>query len=153
MMLSEGDIDNDGDYDEIYSYGARSFTIWNGNGQQVYDSGNSIATETLAATPATFNDDDGRSDDKGAEPESVEVLNIGDQRYILFVGLERTDQIMVYDITNPNAPTFLTILSHNGDEAPEGLLIVPAVDSPNGKDLLIVSNEDSGTVTIYQNEQ
>ena len=56
-------------------------------------------------------------------------------------------------ITNPNAPTFLTILSHNGDEAPEGLLIVPAVDSPNGKDLLIVSNEDSGTVTIYQNEQ
>ncbi|WP_367180218.1 hypothetical protein [uncultured Lacinutrix sp.] len=152
-MLSEGDIDNDGDYDVLYSYGARSFTIWSGNGTQVYDSGNSIATETLAASPATFNDEDKRSDDKGAEPESVDVLNIGDQRYILFVGLERTDQIMVYDITNPSAPTFLTILSHSGDEAPEGLLVVPAADSPNDKDLLIVSNEDSGTVTFYENQQ
>lgn len=152
-MISEGDTDNDGDYDVLYSYGARSFTIWNGNGAKVYDSGNSIATETLAATPANFNDGDGRSDDKGAEPESVEVLNLGNQRYILFVGLERTDQIMVYDITNPAAPAFLTILSHSGDEAPEGLLIVPAINSPNERDLLIVSNEDSGTVTIYENQQ
>ncbi|WP_299384049.1 choice-of-anchor I family protein [uncultured Lacinutrix sp.] len=148
-----GDTDNDGDLEEIYSYGARSFSIWNANGTLAYDSGNSIATETLALTPNQFNDEDGRSDDKGAEPESVDVLNIGDQRYILFVGLERTDQVMVYDITNPTAPTFLAILSHSGDEAPEGLLVVPAEDSPNGKDLLIVSNEDSGTVTFYENQQ
>ena len=60
---------------------------------------------------------------------------------------------MVYDISNPTAPTFLAILSHSGDEAPEGLLVVPAEDSPNGKDLLIVSNEDSGTVTFYENQQ
>jgi len=153
VMLTEGDIDNDGDYDYLYSYGARSFSIWSANGALVYDSGNSIATQTLAATPATFNDEDKRSDDKGAEPESVEVLNIGNQRYILFVGLERTDQIMVYDITNPNAPVFLYILSHAGDEAPEGLLVIPAADSPTGKDLLVVSNEDSGTVTFYENQQ
>ncbi|QXP61337.1 choice-of-anchor I family protein [Olleya sp. HaHaR_3_96] len=153
VMLSEGDIDNDGDFDYLYSYGARSFTIWNGNGGLVYDSGNSIATETLTATPDTFNDEDKRSDDKGAEPESVDVLNIGDQRYILFVGLERTDQVMVYDISNPNAPVFLSILSHSGDEAPEGLLAIPAIDSPTGKDLLIVSNEDSGTVSFYENQQ
>jgi hypothetical protein len=153
VMLSEGDIDNDGDYDYLYSYGARSFSIWSANGALVYDSGNSIATQTLAATPATFNDEDKRSDDKGAEPESVDVLNIGNQRYILFVGLERTDQIMVYDITNPNAPVFLSILSHAGDEAPEGLLAIPAADSPTGKDLLIVSNEDSGTVSFYENQQ
>ncbi len=153
VALSEGDTDNDGDYDALYSYGARSFTIWSANGSLVYDSGNSIGAETLSATLAQFNDDDGRSDDKGAEPESVEVLNIGNQRYILFVGLERTDQIMVYDITNPTAPSFLTILSRAGDEAPEGLLVIPAADSPNGKDLLVVSNEDSGTVTIYENNQ
>jgi hypothetical protein len=148
-----GDTDNDGDYDVVYSYGARSFSIWSTNGSLVYDSGNSIATETLNATPDRFNDDDGRSDDKGAEPESVEVLNIGNERYILFVGLERNDQVLVYDITNPMAPHFLNLLSHTGDEGPEGLLAINAEDSPSGKALLVVSNEDSGTVTIYENAQ
>jgi len=147
-----GDIDNDGDLDAIYSYGARSFSIWTTSGDLVYDSGNSIATETLNATGNRFNDDDKRSDDKGAEPESVDVLNIGDQRYILFVGLERNDQVLVYDITNPVAPEFLSIISHTGDEAPEGLLAISGADSPNGHDLLVVSNEGSGTVTIYENQ-
>ncbi|HLO38424.1 MAG TPA: choice-of-anchor I family protein, partial [Lacibacter sp.] len=33
-----GDNDGDGDYDQLYSYGARSFSIWNGlTGQLVYD--------------------------------------------------------------------------------------------------------------------
>lgn len=148
-----GDTDNDGDYDVVYSYGARSFSIWSTSGSLVYDSGNSIATETLNATPDRFNDDDGRSDDKGAEPESVEVLNIGNERYILFVGLERNDQVLVYDITNPMAPQFLNLLSHTGDEGPEGLLAINAEDSPSGNALLVVSNEDSGTVTIYENVQ
>jgi len=146
-----GDLDNDGDYDELYCYGGRSFTIWNGNGQMVFDSGNDISQQTLNLTPDSFNDDDNRSDDKGAEPEAVEVLKIKGNKYVLFVGLERTDQIMVYDISNPAAPQFLNILSNPGDEAPEGLLAVSSKDSPNGNDLLIVSNEDSGTVTIYEN--
>ncbi|PNQ74065.1 alkaline phosphatase [Hanstruepera neustonica] len=151
ITTSLGDTDNDGDYDELYSYGGRSFTVWNGNGQMVYDSANDISQQTLNLTPDTFNDDDGRSDDKGAEPEAVEVLKVKGNKYVLFVGLERTDQVLVYDITNPMAPEFMTILSTPGDEAPEGLLAVPSKDSPNGKDLLIVSNEDSGTVTIYEN--
>ncbi|PQJ69229.1 choice-of-anchor I family protein [Polaribacter butkevichii] len=146
-----GDANNDGKVEELFSYGARSFSIWSANGSLVYDSGNSIATETLALTPDRFNDGDKRSDDKGAEPESVEILNLGNERYILFVGLERNDQVLVYDITNPTSPQFLQILSHSGDEAPEGLLIIDANDSPTGKDLLVVSNEDSGTITIYEN--
>jgi len=148
-----GDTDNDGDVDQIYSYGARSFSVWSSTGSLLYDSGNSIASETLSATAARFNDGDKRSDDKGAEPEAVEILNIGNERYILFVGLERNDQVMVYDITNPISPKFITILSHSGDEAPEGLLVIPAADSPNGKDVLVVSNEDSGTVSFYENIQ
>ncbi|WP_158840796.1 choice-of-anchor I family protein [Polaribacter sp. L3A8] len=146
-----GDANNDGKVEELFSYGARSFSIWSANGSLVYDSGNSIATETLALTPDRFNDGDKRSDDKGAEPESVEILNLGNERYILFVGLERNDQVLVYDITNPTSPQFLQILSHSGDEAPEGLLVISADDSPTGKDLLVVSNEDSGTITIYEN--
>lgn len=147
-----GDIDDDGDFDQIVSYGTRSFTIWDTAGNIVFDSGNEIATRTLALTPERFNDNDGRSDDKGAEPESVTVLNLGDERYILFVGLERNDQVLVYDITNPSSPQFLQLISRSEDEAPEGLLVIPALDSPTDNDLLIVSNEDSGTVTIYENQ-
>ncbi|RKN83558.1 choice-of-anchor I family protein [Ulvibacterium marinum] len=145
-----GDIDGDGDYDELYNYGARSFTIWTGNGQLVYDSGNDIAMQTLSLTPDVFNGDDARSDDKGAEPEAVEVLKVG-EKYILFVGLERNNQVMIYDISDPYAPVFMDILSNAGDIGPEGVLAIPAEYSPSGKDVLVVSNEVSGTVTFYEN--
>ena len=65
--------------------------------------------------------------------------------------MERTDGVLLYDITNPNNPMFLTWLQAMGDEAPEGLIMVPREESGNDKALLIVSNEDSGTVNIYQN--
>lgn len=145
-----GDIDGDGDYDALYNYGARSFTIWSGAGELVYDSGNDIATKTLELTPEAFNGDDSRSDDKGAEPEAVTIQKIGD-RSILFVGLERNSQVMVYDISNPSYPEFIQILESPGDVAPEGLLAIDASDSPTGKELLVVSNEVSGTVTFYEN--
>ncbi|WP_394750175.1 choice-of-anchor I family protein [Spongiimicrobium salis] len=147
-----GDTDGDGDFDQIVSFGGRSFTIWDETGNRVYDSGNEIGSRTLALTPDRFNDNDGRSDAKGAEPESVAILNLNDERYILFVGLERNDQVLVYDMTNPAAPEFIQLLANANDEAPEGLLVIPASDSPSGKDLLLVSNEDSGTVTIYENK-
>jgi sugar lactone lactonase YvrE len=146
-----GDTDNDGDYDALYSYGARSFSVWSENGNLLYDSGNSIAKELMARSADRFNDNDKRSDDKGAEPESVAVLNIKDQRYLLFVGLERTDQVLVYDLTTPTNPKFLDILSHSGDEAPEGILTLTADESPSGKELVIIANEDSGTVSIFEN--
>lgn len=145
-----GDIDGDGDFDELYNYGARSFSIWSGMGQLVYDSGNDIAEITLDLTPDAFNGGDNRSDDKGAEPEAVSILEIG-ERQILFVGLERNNQVMVYDITNPSFPEFLQLLFVDGDVGPEGVLPISAEDSPTGNDLLIVSNEVSGTVTIYEN--
>ncbi|UJH66412.1 choice-of-anchor I family protein [Allomuricauda sp. SCSIO 65647] len=151
LTLVQGDTDGDGDYDELYSFGARSFSIWSGMGQLVYDSGNDIAAKTLALTPDAFNGDDGRSDDKGAEPEAVTIQEIGGKQ-ILFLGLERNNQIMVYDISNPSFPEFIQILSTNGDIGPEGVLAVSAEDSPTGKELLIVSNEVSGTVTIYENK-
>jgi len=145
-----GDADGDGYFEQLYSYGARSFTIWTGNGQMVYDSGNDIAQQTLSLTPDVFNGGDGRSDDKGAEPEAVEVLQVG-EKYILFVGLERNNQVMIYDITDPYMPVFMDILSKEGDVGPEGVLAIPAEYSPSGKDILVVSNEVSGTVTFYEN--
>ena len=148
----QGDTDGDGDFDEIVSFGGRGFTIWDDAGNKVFESGNEVGSRTLSLTPERFNDADSRSDAKGAEPESVAILNLNDERYILFVGLERSDQVLVYDMTNPTAPVFLQLLSTPTDEAPEGLLVIDAEDSPTDKDLLVVSNEDSGTVTIYENQ-
>lgn len=150
----EGDSDGDGDIDEIFAFGARSFTIWTADGQMVFDSGNDIAEITIGSPNFNgaigFGDEDSRSDDRGAEPEAVEVLRLAGNKYLLFVGLERTNQVLVYDISNPTIPQFLQILSRDGDEAPEGVLAIEAKDSPTGNALLVVSNEDSGTVTFYE---
>lgn len=139
-----GDTDNDGDIDELVSFGGRSFSIWNGTtGDMVFDSKNDLDTKAFAF--GTY--DDNRSDDKGSEPESVVTVKMGNKN-ILFVGLERTDNCMVYDVTNPAAPIYLQTLK-TGD-APEGLLFIPASKSPTKRSLLIVSSEGDGTVKIYQ---
>ncbi len=133
VTTANGDADGDGKFEQIFAYGARSFSIWTTNGSLVYDSGNSLAikTEELGTYP------ENRSDDKGTEPEAVITYTIGEFTYA-FIGLERSGNVFVYDISNPTAPVFLQNLQNT---SPEGLTVVPAADSPNGKDLLIVSNE------------
>ncbi len=138
-----GDKDGDGDMDELYSYGGRSFTVWNGfDGQLVFDSKNELEEKTAEAGFY----DDGRSDDKGVEPEGV-TLGVVGKKAIAFVGMERADAVAIYDISNPYQPKFIKVLA-TGD-APEGLTFVPATVSPNGKSLLIVSSEDDGTIKVY----
>ncbi len=146
---ANGDIDNDGDFDVIYGYGARSFSIWNTSGALVYDSGNRIGKKTFELNPSQFNLEDSRSDDKGAEPEAVTTLKVGEST-LLFVGLERTGGAMVYDISNPLAPVFLKWLFDADDVAPEGLIAIPAKESPTGENLVVITNEVSNTVAIYE---
>jgi hypothetical protein len=51
----------------------------------------------------------------------------------------------VYDVSTPAAPTFVTYLNMRtgptGDRGPEGLMLIKADESPNGKPLLIVGND------------
>lgn len=151
---ANGDIDGDGDFDRIYGYGGRSFTIWNTNGGLVYDSGDDIGRRTFEINAALFNNDegeaDGRSDDKGAEPEAVTTLELEDGSVLLFVGLERTGGAMVYDISNPYAPEFIEWLVDASDVGPEGLLVIPAKESPSGDNLLVLTHEVSNTISIYE---
>ncbi|MDY8134609.1 choice-of-anchor I family protein [Aquimarina sp. 2201CG5-10] len=151
---ANGDLDGDGDYDVIHGYGARSFSIWSTSGILIYDSGDQIGKTVFELDPGSFNSNEGsgvdkRSDDKGAEPEAVETLKVG-SRTLLFVGLERTGGIMIYDISNPFQPVFLEWLRDENDISPEGLIAVKADDSPTGKDLVIVTNEVSNTIAIYE---
>ncbi len=135
-------------HDKLYTFGARSFSVWNGtNGALIWDSG--VDTEQRAVDAGTY--DDGRSDNKGAEPEGITVGTVGDKVFA-FVGLERADAVLIYDITNPVNPVYSQTLTHpdNSDDAPEGLLFIPAVNSPSSNPLLIVSNEESATVSIWE---
>ncbi|HWV70861.1 MAG TPA: hypothetical protein VN040_04065 [Pseudosphingobacterium sp.] len=138
-----GDNDHDGDFETLYSLGARSFSVWNGNdGVQVYDSKNELDKK---ATEAGFYDD-GRSDDKSIEPEGITIGKVGNTN-VAFVGMERADAVAIYNIDDPSHPKFLQILQ-SGD-APEGIMMVKAEDSPTKKTLLIVSSEEDGVIKVY----
>jgi hypothetical protein len=158
---SMGDLDGDGDFDEIYSFGGRSFSIFDQYGNLVWDAGNQFSTIIKAMEPNLFNEDggemDGRSDDKGGEPEAMAIGKIGVYTYA-FIGLERQSCIMVYDITDPKKPIFITYYSNrmvngtnvSGDVGPEIIKFIPATASPNGENLLLVGYEVSGSLGVIQ---
>lgn len=161
-------------YTGLYSFGGRSFAIWRVTPEGlelVWDSGSQMEETVLAATPDFFNADNRhrdvqlkrRSVNKGPEPEGLAVGEIGGRRYA-FVGLERIGGVMVYDITEPAATAFVTYVNTRDfsvattaegatetDLGPEGLHFVPAADSPDpqGRPVLLVGNEVSGTTTIF----
>ncbi len=163
------------DYEALYTYGARSFSIWNAEtGALVFDSGSDfevITAQRLGEEGFNVsndeNDGDDRSDDKGPEPEAIEIASINGKTYA-FIGLERVGGVMVYDITNPEAASFVQYITTRdvtvdveelvdagdftaaGDLGPESIVFVSAANSPNGEPLILVGNEVSGTTAIFQ---
>ncbi len=154
--------------DKVYAYGGRSFSIWDAEtGMQVFDSGSDFERITALRFGEDFNnnndenDAESRSDDKGPEPEALAVGSINGHQYA-FIGLERMGGIMVYDISNPFAPSYVQYINNRnfaispsdstdaGDLGPESIQFISADDSPNNQPLIIVGNEVSGTTTIYQ---
>lgn len=124
---------------ELVAIGGRSFSIRDENGVLVFDSGDRLDKEANALGIY----DDGRSDDKGVEPEGVTLFTIGG-RTLAFIGMERTTRtaVAVYDITDPANATFLQMIVGDAGLVPperraEGLL---AFES-GGKIYLAVANE------------
>ncbi len=159
-----GDTDGDGDFDEIYCVGSRSFSIWNADTRTlVYDSGDDFEmyTSTEPSINALFNSDHedntakGRSRAKGPEPEGVTLARLSGRTYAL-VSLERIGGVMVYDVTDPSNVQFVdyknsrSTTSYAGDHGAETLTFIPGKDSPDGKDYVIVANEISGTLTTFE---
>jgi hypothetical protein len=139
-----GDTDNDGDMDVLYSFGARSFSVWNGNtGSLLYDSKNELDAKAIAENVY----DDARSDDKGAEPEGITIGKVGNKT-IAFIGLERVDAVALYDITIPTNPVFIKMLKCG--DAPEGVLFISASKSPTNESILVVSSENDGVIKVYK---
>ena len=123
----------------------------------VFDSGSQLERIVAASTPTFFNADSGdaarvdtRSDNKGPEPEGLAIGTVGDRTYA-FVGLQRGGGgVMVYEVTNPTRPVFIEYVMTPGDVSPEGIMFISGDNSPNGKSLLVVSNEFSSTTAIFE---
>ncbi len=164
-----GDFNNDGKFDSIYTFGARSFSIWDGsNGSLIWDSKDEFEQRLKTLYPTNFNCShtnnslDDRSDNKGPEPESVTIGKIKDSTYA-FVALERIGGIMIYNITIPSAPYFVQYINTRdfsvtpsqanlatvGDLGPEGIVFIPSSESPTGEYMIMLSNEVSGTVALF----
>jgi hypothetical protein len=161
-----GNFDGDAKYEALFAFGARSFSIWTGHGEQVYDSGDDIEQITAQTYPSFFNAGntnntrDDRSDNKGPEPEGV-TTGFAYGRNYAFIGLERIGGVLVYEISDPRSPIFVQYINNRnftaaantaaaGDLGPEGLHFISLADSPTDTPLLVVANEVSGTTTIYE---
>ena len=157
-----GNTDGDTDFEEIAALGARSFSIFNADTKQiVYDSGDRFERYIAANHPLIFNADNesntvkSRSRAKGPEPEGVALGNINGQTYA-FITLERTGGVMVYNITDPNNPAFTDYKhsrmtsAYGGDNGPEGLIYIAPENTTTGKGYVIVANEISGTLSMYE---
>lgn len=168
---------SNGIYDSLYSFGTRSFSIWDVDnmGAPIYDSGSIMAKYIADNYPNNFNTSndkntfDDRSDNKGVEPEGVTIGQVGSQT-IAFVGLERISSIMAFDVTDPSAVKLLgeintrsfddsklaaakagtSAANADGDLGPEGLTFVSSIDSPSGKPLLLVGFEVSGSSRVFE---
>lgn len=161
VLATIGDTDGDGDFDVIHTLGGRGLSIFrveaDGSIVKVRETGGEFEAIIAANHPAIFNANqslaagsrDTRSDDKGPEPESVSIGQIGD-RFYAFVGLERVGGQMVYDITDPANAFFVAYRPPAAsDLGPETSIFVSAANSPTGQALLISANEISNSVTLY----
>jgi hypothetical protein len=177
--LGSREVDDDPQFERIYAYGARSFSVWDParmaaatpftapNAGLIWDSGDQFEQITASVYPGFFNASnndtalDSRSDNKGPEPEGVTVGRVGPRDYA-FIGLERIGTLMVYDVTDPRTPVFVQYLNtrsfgndrlpDQADSGAEGVTFVSAEDSPNGRPLLLVGNEVSQTLAVFEVE-
>ncbi len=173
-----GDTDGDGDFDKLFAFGGRSFSIWDEDGNLVWDSGDELEQIVARQFPDFFNSNndennfDNRSENKGPEPEGITIGQV-DDRFIAFVGLERVGGVVSYDVSDPHNPVFLDYTNNRdfsvvfdvdeegdpdptaeqlaavGDLGIEGVLFIPAEDSPHNQPLVVVGNEVSGTTTVF----
>lgn len=151
VTTATGNTDGDPEFEQIVVYGGRSFSVWNGlTGAQVYDSGDDFEQITALEGLPFFNNDDGRSDNKGPEPEGIDVGTVNGRTFA-FIGLERVGGIFVYEITDPTQPVFVDlILVDPSDERPEGIEFIPADLTPTGTPWLTATFEDSGTIGVWE---
>src|SRR5262245_45243295 len=167
VINHEGDTDGDGDIDVITTFGGRGISIFKQNAdgsiEKVRETGGEFE-RILAQQPNAnffFNGEnafgtfDSRSDNKGPEPEGVDIGVINGRTYA-FVVLERAGGVMIYDVTVPANATFVgykpplpSTAQPSPDNGPETVKFISAADSPTGTALIVTANEVGNATTVY----
>ncbi len=136
-----------GEIELLHVPGTRSFSIIDaGTGEMVWDSGSDFEIITSLIDSAGYQD--GRSDDKGPEPEGITVFEMANERYAAIV-MERTYAVFLYNISDPLAPRFVDYFRGPSTHTePECVRFLSPAQSPDGKAKLIVGYEASATISI-----
>jgi len=144
IFTNTGDLDGDGIVDQAYTLGSRSLRIFDSKGNVVFDSG--TALEELAVAKGVYPINN-REDEKGVEPEMVEVFRQNGRTYA-FVGLERstTSLAAIFDVSNPYAPVAVDPLLFPGAQRMEGITFLTT--STNASRGVIASSEGNGVVSV-----
>jgi 2',3'-cyclic-nucleotide 2'-phosphodiesterase (5'-nucleotidase family) len=143
LLNDYGDITGDGLIDKPFSIGSRSLRIYDEKGNVVFDSGSAL--EDLAHSLGLIASN--RDDDKGTEPEMVEIASVAGRTYA-FVALERTTTSMaaVFDVSDPYNVAAVDPVVFPGTERIEGITFLR---SPAGEPAgLIASSEGNDKVSI-----
>jgi 5''-nucleotidase/2'',3''-cyclic phosphodiesterase and related esterases len=143
LLNDTGDIDGDGLIDKPFSIGSRSLRIYDAKGNVVFDSSDQL--EELANSLGLMAGN--RDDDKGTEPEMVEIATVAGRTYA-FVALERTTTSVaaVFDITDPYNVAAVDPVVFPGSNRIEGITFLrSAAGEPAG---LIASSEGNDVVSI-----
>jgi len=145
LLNDYGDISGDGKVDKAFSIGSRSLRIYDDKGNVVFDSGSAL--EDLANSLGYFNKDYNRDDDKGTEPEMVEVFTVNGSTYA-FVALERTPTSVaaVFDVTNPYAVVAVDPIIFPGAQRIEGITFLTS--ATNATRSVIASSEGNDLVSV-----
>jgi 2',3'-cyclic-nucleotide 2'-phosphodiesterase (5'-nucleotidase family) len=144
IFTNTGDLDRDGIIDQAYTLGSRSLRIFDSKGNVVFDSG--TALEELAVAKG-FYPVNSREDDKGIEPEMVEVFTTNGRTYA-FVALERTTTSMaaIFDVSNPYAPVAVDPIIFPGAQRIEGITFLTS--ATNAARSVIASSEGNDVVSV-----
>jgi 2',3'-cyclic-nucleotide 2'-phosphodiesterase (5'-nucleotidase family) len=143
LLNDTGDIDGDGLIDKPFSIGSRSLRIYDAKGNVVFDSSDQL--EELANSLGLMAGN--RDDDKGTEPEMVEIATVAGRTYA-FVALERTTTSVaaVFDITDPYNVAAVDPVVFPGSNRIEGITFLrSAAGEPAG---VIASSEGNDVVSI-----
>ena len=164
---ASGDTDGDGDFDRIDAFGARSFSIWTTAGRLVWDSGDqfeqffgdsskrlhrNLQREPRQQLPRQSQRQQGagtrRRRDRPVGGRSLRLRRPRAHRRRDGLRRQRTPMRR----RSPHTPTRASSTRSQGDLGAEGVDVRRRRGQPNGQPLVLVGNEVSRTVSIFQVE-
>jgi hypothetical protein len=119
---------NEGEPRDLAEMTVGSVSVWSADLELAYESG-----------PVAVN----------ARPEGLAIGTHLGETYA-FIGFEGLGGVLTWNVSTPSAPRAVHYISPPEDLGPEGLHFISAEQGPTGEPLVIVGNEVSGSIGIFQ---